>query len=385
MRLAFKIAGRFLKSSKGQTILIALGIAIGVSVQIFIGALIQGLQKGLVDKTIGRSSQITIYSNNDDKLIKDWDNYENNIASIKGIKNISPSVDSNAFIKYKDKNYAVLVRGFDMDKADRIYDLKNRIYEGAYPKNDFEIVLGKDFKKESDIKLGDKVQLLTAKGVSKEAKVVGFYDLKVASINKNWSITTLKTSQELFDFKSSITSIEMQVEEAFKADILAKEVEDSINNSSLKIENWKAQNEELLSGLKGQSVSSIMIQVFVLIAVLLGIASVLAITVVQKSRQLGILKAMGIKDKTASFIFLFEGAMLGVIGAILGILLGIGLLVAFSKFALNPDGTPVVPVFIDYKFIAFSGIIAVIAATLAALIPAINSSKLSPIEVIKNG
>lgn len=127
-----------------------------------------------------------------------------------------------------------------------------------------------------------------------------------------------------------------------------------------------------------------MIQVFVMISVLLGIASILAITVVQKSKQIGILKAMGIKDKDSSLIFLFRGLLLGVLGAILGVALGLLLAFTFTKFALNPDGTPVVPLFIDPMFITFSAVIAVAASVIAALIPARNSSKLSPIEVIRN-
>jgi lipoprotein-releasing system permease protein len=127
-----------------------------------------------------------------------------------------------------------------------------------------------------------------------------------------------------------------------------------------------------------------MIQVFVLISVLLGIASVLAITVIQKSKQIGILKAMGIRNSTTSYIFLFEGLILGFFGAILGILLGLGLSFAFTKFALNPDGTPVIDLYISYPFIAFSGLIAVIASVLAALFPAIRSSKLNPIDIIRN-
>lgn len=176
----------------------------------------------------------------------------------------------------------------------------------------------------------------------------------------------------------------MQVKDVFKADIIAEELASSLPDN-LKTDNWKAQNAELLSGLNGQSVSSIMIQVFVLVAVVLGIASVLAITVVQKSKQIGILKAMGIKDKTASLIFLFEGLLLGAMGAILGVALGLSLSFMFTKFALNPDGKPVVDLYIDYNFIALSALIALASAALAALIPARHSSKLNPIEVIKNG
>ena len=125
-------------------------------------------------------------------------------------------------------------------------------------------------------------------------------------------------------------------------------------------------------------------QLFVMVSVLLGIASVLAITVVQKSRQIGILKAMGIQDRAASQIFLLQGFMLGIAGAILGVLLGLGLAFAFTKFAVNPDGNPVVPLFIDPAFIAFSASFAIVVSTLAALIPARRSSNLSPIEVIRN-
>ncbi|MBE6060137.1 MAG: ABC transporter permease [Clostridium sulfidigenes] len=385
MKLAYNIAIRFLKSSKGQTVLIALGIAVGVSVQIFIGSLIQGLQIGLLDKTIGNTSHITITSKTDDKLIDDWKSKSDKLVGIDGIKDISVASDFNAFLNSQSNDYAILVRGFNMDDADRIYNIKNRIYEGTFPKGEDEIILGKEFQKESDVKLGDNVDITTATGSKKAVKIVGFYDLKVASINKNWVMTTLKTSQELFKFEDKITAIEMKVNDPFNADEISSIINSNFFGEELKVENWKEENEQLLSGLKGQSVSSIMIQVFVLIAVLLGIASVLAISVVQKSKQIGILKAMGIKDKTASQIFLFQGAILGVLGAILGVALGIGLLFIFTKFAVNADGTPVVDIYIDYKFIGFSGIIAIISATLAALIPAIKSSKLSPMEVIKNG
>ena len=176
----------------------------------------------------------------------------------------------------------------------------------------------------------------------------------------------------------------MQTTDLFNADVIASNLSSTLGND-LKVTNWKDDNAELLSGLNGQSVSSIMIQVFVLISVVLGIASVLAITVLQKSKQIGILKAMGIKDKDASLIFLFEGLILGVIGAFIGVALGLLLGFMFSKFALNPDGTPVVKLFFDFKFIAFSAVIAVLSSTIAALIPARRSSKLNLLEVIKNG
>jgi len=388
MNLSFKIAVRFLKSSKGQTLLIAVGIAIGVSVQIFIGSLIQGLQKSLIDKTIGNSSQITVVSKKDDKTIE---NFEEKISKIKDVDNriekVSPAADSSAFIKYNDKNAPIIIRGLELTSGEEIYNINSKIYEGNVPKNLYEVLVGKDLQEELNLKLNDKISMITPNGKTKEATITGFYDLKVASINKSWIITSLKTSQDIFDFGNKVTSIEMQLDskDVFKADEIGITIGKKLSESDIQVQNWKDQNEELLGGLNGQSISSLMIQVFVLISVTLGIASVLAVTVVQKSKQIGILKAMGIKDSDASKIFLYEGFMLGIAGAVLGIILGISLMIIFTKFALNPDGTPIIALYIDYKFITISGVIAIAAASIAALIPARNSSKLEPIEVIKNG
>jgi lipoprotein-releasing system permease protein len=172
----------------------------------------------------------------------------------------------------------------------------------------------------------------------------------------------------------------MQINDVFAAEEISEDILNTLADNDLKTVTWIEQNQDLLTGLEGQSISSLMIQIFVIISVVLGISSVLAITVLQKSKQLGILKAMGIKDKDASKIFLFEGLLLGVFGAIIGIGLGIGLLYAFDVFADTG-----IPITFDLPFLALSAGIAILASTLAALSPAIKSSKLSVIEVIRNG
>lgn len=387
MKLGLKIALRFLTSNKGQTILIILGIAIGVSVQIFIGSLIQGLQKGLVDKTIGNSSQITINSNLEDRYITDYDQLIDKISlSDDNITKISPVLDNQAFLSYEDNSQSLLVRGFDMEKADGIYDISNRIVEGKLPTAENEILLGINLKDEYGISIGDEISILTIDRKSIKSTVVGFFDLKVSTLNSNWGITTLKNAQAMFENEEKISSIEMQVNEdsIFLTDEIALNVLNTIGSDKYKAVNWKEQNESLLSGLEGQSISSLMIQVFVIISVVISIASILAITVIQKSRQIGILKAMGIRNSTTSYIFLFEGLILGFFGALAGILLGVGLSFAFTKFAINADGTPVVDLYISYSFIILSGFIAVAASILAALMPAIRSSKLNAIDIIRN-
>ncbi len=384
MKLAFTIAWRFLSSSKGQTILITLGIAIGISVQVFIGSLIAGLQNSLVETTIGSSSQITFMAKDHENRISDYPTIMNKIRRAnKAITQISPVADASGFIKFNENTYPVLMRGFDLGAAEGIYKLKDALIEGELPSSE-EIILGEDLMNEAGLHVGDKIEILTPLGKKQEAKISGIYDLKVSNLNKTWGISNLQLVQEIFAYDHEVTSIETQVEDVFLADSIAEKLAGVVPDD-LEVQNWKAQNESLLAGLKGQSISSLMIQVFVLVSVILGIASVLAISVLQKSKQLGILKAMGIKNRTASLIFLFQGLILGIFGSVLGVALGLGLATSFTKFAVNADGTPIVALFIDPQFIIASGLIGVVSATLASLIPASRSSKLDPMEVIKNG
>lgn len=386
MRLSFTIALRFLKSGKGQTLLIILGISVGVAVQLFIGSLIQGLQASLIDTTIGSSSHITIVPANGKTSIKDWERaiYEAGISD-SNITNISAAAEGSATIDYDDDTAPVLVRGFVVDDADKIYKFSEGLYEGRMPVKKDEAIIGKDLALKSDTKINDEITLILPSGNVTRLEVTGLFDLEVSSLNESWVVTTVETAQDMLSLDSSVTKIEMQVKKVFTADETAKDLAYNMSVNDVEVENWKDQNQSLLSGLNGQSVSSYMIQVFVLVAVLLGISSVLAISVVQRSKQIGILKAMGIKDKDSSLIFVFQGLMLGIVGAVFGIILGFVLLWFFTNFAVNPDGSPIVPIYINIGFILLSGMFAVCSAVAASLIPARLSSRLNPIEVIKNG
>lgn len=386
MKLAFSIAIRFLKSSKGQTLLILIGIAIGVAVQVFIGSLITGLQTSLVNTTIGSSSQITIMDEDKENYFEDNNQLFNELADDSRFSVVSKAFDGNGFIiKEDDETLPMLFRGFELDAANGIYHFDESLVEGSLPDEENEVVLGTVVAEEQNIEVGDTVEFLIPPNEISELEIVGIFDLGVSSLNESWMVAELETAQQLFNEEGQISAIETQINEVFESDVIAEDIAGNIQSYGLTTSNWQEENEQLLSGLSGQSISSYMIQVFVLIAVLLGIASVLAISAVQKSKQLGILKAMGIKDRTAGLIFLFQGFLLGTAGAILGAAAGVGLMYAFSVFVKNPDGTSLVPFYADWVFIGGSVLIAVIASTFAAFIPAKNSSRLNPIEVIQNG
>ena len=379
MKVAFTIAKRFLTYSKGQTLAIMLGIAIGVSVQIFIGLLITGLQTGLIDKTVGNSAHLIVTQVDDEAFSVSQSGFK----PVDAYTSVSYAVDGALVVRVDDTSASALLRSAD-DGALAIYDYDDALTAGRLPKTDQEVILGNLLAEELGVEVGDTVTLQTFENVTREVTITGIFDLSVAAINERWMVGTPSGAQSLLGLGNTVTSIEIQVKDVFAADALALSLSESLR-SGYTVVDWKSQNESLLSGLNGQSISSLMIQIFVLISVVLGIASVLAITVLQKSKQIGILKAMGINDTKASLIFLFQGLILGIFGALLGVALGVGLLVAFTTFARNPDGSALIPITFDVPFILFSAGVALVSAMIASLIPANRTRKLSPIEVIRNG
>lgn len=407
MKLAFSIAWRFLMSAKKQTIVIILGIAVGVSVQVFIGSLISGLQVDLIDTAVGSTTQITVSSDIDRTIdlnpgeislpvITD-DTVSSSISSLsEDLIYVTETLDVIGFVEKDGIEKQVVFRGFDLAQAEGIYKLETdeKLVYGRMPSQADEMILGIDFYteyQENDIELFNENNPITVE-VRRQGsnelisfKVVGFFDLGVKALNNAWGIGTIEAARSIYGIDDYyISSIEMQVADPFLAKELATQIENELGDT-YEITNWMDEQASLLSGLEGQSISSLMIQVFVIVAVVLGISSTLAITVLQKSKQIGILKAMGLKDKDASFVFLSEGAILGIFGAIVGVILGVGLSVVFVTFAIDQTtGEPVVPLNIDPGFIALSACIALFASILSALLPARRSSKMTVIEVIRN-
>ncbi|MGL4106633.1 ABC transporter permease [Clostridium sp. LP20] len=388
MSTNLKIASRFMKSNKAQTTLISLGIAIGVAVQIFLGLLINNLNDNLLNKTIGSSSQITITSDNkEDKIIKDYENIVEDIKSKEGntITDLLTVLDTPALVNNGDSNDSLLVRGLNYTKDNDIYDITNKITEGDFPTTYGDVLIGKGISETLNLKVGDSFTLITSSNKETLVRISGIVDLQVKALNDSWVLTSIESAQSLFDQENSITTIEMKIDmdKIFDADTIASNISTYIPDN-LKVTNWKEDNGSLLDALSGQQSSSLTIQVFIIISVTMSIAGVLAISVLQKSKQIGILKAMGIKNKAAASIFLLQGLIFGVIGTTTGTALGIILFKIFNIAVKTSDGSPLVPGNMYFGFIAISILLSIAASIIAAGVAARKSLKLDPMDIIRN-
>ncbi|VDN47951.1 ABC transporter permease [Petrocella atlantisensis] len=404
MIFEWKVAIRFLKEGKGQSIFILLGISVGVAVMVFLNTLISGLQENLINQTVGNSSHVwligqsafeqqisgltddNVVAGNADPRPVQLGNWQSMMAVLEerdDLRGISPLVEGNAFYVNNSKATPVIIKGFDPQKADAIYNISTRILEGSSNYDGNNLLVGNTFATDNELEAGDVIKLNLPSGVSQSFVISGIFDLGNSAVNNSWMVMDLSRAQKLLGYGNEVTKIEMQVKEIFDAEAIDASIESRLEG--VVVDNWIESNSSLLAALQSQSASSIMIQVFVLLAVTLGISSVLAVSVVQKSKQLGILKAMGTKSGQASRIFLLQGLILGIIGSLMGAAFGIGLVQMFLWGTSLSTGVPLFPLSIQPQNIIVIAIISSLSSTIAAFVPANRSSKLNPVEVIRNG
>lgn len=384
MLASLRIAIRFLVNNKIQTFIIVFGIAIGISVQIFVGLLSQGIEKGLLTKVLGSVVHISVTSKKDS--IESWQNIKSEIKNTdEGIVTVAPGVQHNAIVMVGSKKQDIQIRGFSPEDADKLYDINHKVYEGNMISKDGEAIIGKDLRDKLKVNIGDTIDIVNFDKKKIKLTVTGFYDLGAVKINSVWIITNLKTVQDLSEIGDKVTFMEISIRDPYNADVIENKIRNSLKNEDLNIKNWKEENKLIASAIIGQKVCSAIIQFFILLASDLSIISILNMSVVQKYKQIGILKAMGIKDEFAALVFILQAFILGVIGTVIGIVFVFLYIKGFNRYIVSADGRPLVDIIINIRFISISALIDVSASTLAAIFPALKSFKLDPVEVIKNG
>ena len=396
MLFSLRVAFRFLIEGRNQSLFIVVGIAVGVSVIIFIGAIITSLQANLIEQTLGNSAHITVSETSDifrdikqfsrfglieSQQVKtvdfqDWRPVLDRLENEDYFTAISPVLDGNGFLVKGGEDTSILLRGVELERANAIYQISARIISGNDLLEGNQIIIGKDLAEDFKLKVGDVVVIALANNVRERFNVQGIFDFENQSINSNWIFIDLKRAQKLLDKEDYISRLELQIEDVFAADRIGQEMFFQLDG--LIVENWKVQNAQLLNALSSQSLSNYIIQIFVLLAVTLGISSVLGISVIQRSRELGILKALGIKNNSARMIFIFQGAILGFLGALSGTALGVLLINAFTNFV------SIFSIEVQLSQAIIIIIITTFACIISAVIPANSSARLNPIEVIRN-
>lgn len=396
MRYETRISLNFFLGSKKQTIFVIIGIAFGVAIQIFIATIVASVQRDIIAKLLGNIPHIVMvsgdsrdsleYDKNDivayGNYILDRNRISNskmiieNLQSDPAIKDVVEAFEQSAIYTRGSREVALQVKGVDLKKADHIYDVISRVKYGEYVSDPESVLVGVRFANNYSLKVGDMISLKLGKNSPHSFKISGIFDLEQPGPNSDWVIMDLDRLRNMYKEKNYVTSIVAQVNDVFSAGEVAEKMKALYKN--LEIYSWMRDGGQLTKAIRNQTASSAIIQVVVTLATAMSIVSVLYITVVQKSKDIGILKAMGLSNRGSAHIFLIQGVFFGVTGAILGIIFGYFIVVSYAYFA-NPFYTPT----ITFTRIVICFVSSTLTGAVAAIIPAIKSSHLTPIEVIR--
>jgi lipoprotein-releasing system permease protein len=393
-------AFRFLREGRFQTLLILSGVAVGAAVIVFLVALITGLQDDLIARTLGTQPHIVLRPLDDAaravvvpargetvaaqietraqrlRSIDGWQRALADAAATPGVTAVSPMASGPAFAARGSAQKSVALLGVDPAQYTRIVPVHTKLVAGRFRVAGEDAVIGVDLARDLGAAVGDKVRLSTADGRTQTVTVAGIFDLGLRDLNRRWVIITLRSAQTLLDLAGGVTNIDLTVRDLFAAEAVAKVI---AARTGLAAESWMKTNAELLTGLRGQSGSSAMIQFFVAIAVAFGISSVLVVSVVQKSREIGILRAMGASRRSVLVIFLVQGAVVALAGSLLGCAIGTWAALAFQSWQ------GVFHVWLGWQLYAAAVAGATAIGVGAAIAPAVRAAHLEPVAAIRYG
>jgi lipoprotein-releasing system permease protein len=378
--LELRIARRFLWRSKAQSILIVLGIAVGIAVQVFVGSLITSLQDSLIQSTVGSSPHLTLGPADGQAFFTFSAADRERVRSTPQVTAVAPVQVLSVLVPVGESSAPLVVRSGDFADIDSIYKLSGRIVSGAASLQGDRVLVGKAFAAKFKLAPGDAVKLVLADGSAIDGHIEGVFDLGSQAANTQVAFAGPAAAAALGRPADQVNAVEIQIGDVFASTKVAGELAAAFPRVT--VTDWQTQNSELLTALQSQTTSSVMIQVFVIIAVMLGIASTLAISAVQKTRQIGILKALGMADARTGLVFLYQAGILGVVGTALGIGISLGLIKVFSLVAASSNAG-LFPIHARLGFVLLSAGIGMAIALVSAILPYRKTSRLDPIQVIQ--
>jgi lipoprotein-releasing system permease protein len=398
-----RVALRFLIEGRMQSLLILVGVAAGVAVVTYISALIGGLQANTLEKTLGAQAHITITAKDDavsparaasagetlftrtqprdqrPRDIADWPALIRLLEARPGVVAVSPMVAAAGLALRGEATKAVSLIGVDLDRYDRIVRLRSKVVAGSARLNAGEALLGRELAADLGVGVGDRLTIANG-SVSDSVRVTALVDLGVRELNRRTIYVPLRTTQTLLALPGGATSVDMRLDDVWAASALAAELSAEL---PFKVESWQQANAQLVSALNAQSISTSIIRAVVAVVVVLGIASVLVVSVVQKQREIGILRAMGATRRQVQSVFLMQGAVVGALGSVLGIVLAALLIAAFTRFARGSDGLPLFAIVLPPMLALQVAAGATLAGLLAAAAPARRAAALDPAQAIR--
>jgi len=396
------------------TLISVLGVTLGVAVLIIVISVMSGFDKQLRDKILGFNPHLRIVDAK--ATVTDYPRLISKVAANRKVRSVAPYVIGQVLVETEpasgqSKVAAPWVRGIQPDLETNISVLPNSIIEGKFDVSDQGLVIGSGFAQNMDLAVGDRLMIYSPKDIKKWREsltneharvpvppyfeVRGIFDVGYYEYNLSFVVSSLRDAQDLYDLSNSVHGLMVMLHDPYTAPVVAKELMQALGPHYM-VMTWMQENANILNALVVEKNVMFYLLFFIMIVAALCILSALITFVVQKTREIGMLKALGATDLQVSIIFLSQGALVGAIGDLAGYGLGIlalsyrneflHLMNRLTGFSLFP---PSIYMFTELPALIISRDILLICGSawvvciLGGLIPAWRAGRLKPVEALR--
>ncbi|MEO0074955.1 MAG: ABC transporter permease [candidate division WOR-3 bacterium] len=396
------IARRYLRA-KGKRFFSAsafsaiMGIFVGVAAIIIVLSVMNGFHQELKDRILGLTPHIIITKYNYDN-ISNYDSLLKIVRSFPGVIAAEPFIYTKTIIRRENVSDGIVVRGIINDPNGEIIDLRKDIVEGSFDLSENNIILGLDLARSIGARVGDAVTLVApfageATPFGNLPKIKNFhvsaiFDAGMYDYNTSFVYLSLKSLQDFLGMTDVVSGIELKVKNINATPKMVKQLRIQLGYP-YRIIDWMTMNRNIFTALRLEKVVTFIVLVLIVLVAALGIIGLLVMMVIRKTKEIGILTAMGTKKKSIIKIFIFTGFLIGLIGTIGGAIFGIVVSVLLDKYRIiNLPGDVYfiknLPVQVSLTDIVLVTVVALAISFLSTIYPAYKAANLTPVEAIRN-
>jgi len=367
------------------SLLSIMGVAVGVTALIVVLAVMSGFDKDLREKIVGTNSHIIIEKEGG---ISDYNPLVADINKIPHVKASSPFINGQALIRQNEQVLGVILRGVDPAREKDVSNIQKYLESGTFELTKNTVLIGKELSSRLGLKIGDDISLVSAaEPEPKDFKVAGIFNSGMFDYDMNLIFTNLEGAQGFYDTGNVAGGIGVKVDDVNSADRIKKDIQRKIG-FDYGVRSWSELNKNLFSALKLEKITMFIILALIVIVACFNIASALIMMVMEKTKDIGILKSIGADNRSIRKIFMLDGFLIGFAGTFIGAIGGFGLcyLLKTYQFIKLPrdiyyiDRLPV--------NLELSDSMAVIAAAIlislfSTLYPSWQAAKMEPVEALR--
>lgn len=377
------IAIRHLTSRRRQTIFSVLAVGLAVFMLMWTQALMVGFTDVMYEKTVDRMAHVTVEPREDEDYIHLYRKLIEDINVVDGVVGISPVLTGAATFEYKGKNKNVAMQGIQVEAHDSVLFINEDIIDGSF--RDLEVspntvVVGDELAEKLDVEIGDTIDASFPEANPAALRVVGIYD-SGTPMDETLAMTSLSTVQDFLDVSNVVTSILVRVDDRERAQAISEEIDAMGYPAS----GWKETNPEIIQTLKLEGTSNNIMMSLIIIIASFGIISTLFMAVMEKTKEIGMLMAMGVSRRSIMMIFILESGILGLLGAVAGVVMGAVFSIYMGSYDYGMEvmaGISSIPYVVRIQDMVIIVLFTSLLNLIGGIYPALRASKLKPVEAI---